>query len=184
MIHHIRDGRAAAWVGVTLLLAGCSLSPDAELKTWMAEQRNVVKPRIEPISEPMQFVPQAFTSESEISPFSAEKLANLLREQMARGANAALLAPELSRRKEPLEASPLDAIQMVGLLDKHGQKVALVRAENLLYQVKAGNYLGQNYGRITRIADTEITIREIVQDAAGEWVERLTTLQLQEGSSK
>lgn len=184
MMHHMRTGRVVALLGLSMVIAGCSLAPEEELKEWMAEQRNVVKPRIEPIAEPVQFVPQAYNSESEISPFSVEKLANLLRDQMSRGTNAALLAPEMNRRKEPLEAIPLDAIQMVGRLDKPGQRVALVRAENLLYQVKAGNYLGQNYGRITRISDMEITVREIVQDAAGEWVERLTTLQLQEGSSK
>lgn len=184
MMHHMRAERAAVLVVLALVVSGCTFSPEEEVKEWMTQQRNTVKPKIEPISEPIQFVPQAYTSEAEISPFSVEKLANLLRDQMSRGTNAALLAPEMNRRKEPLEAIPLDAIQMVGRLDKSGQRVALVRAEDLLYQVKAGNYLGQNYGRITRISDMEITVREIVQDAAGEWVERLTTLQLQEGSSK
>jgi type IV pilus assembly protein PilP len=50
----------------------------------------------------------------------------------------------------------------------------------LLYQVKVGDHLGQNYGRITKIDETEIAMREIVQDAAGEWIERPATLQLQE----
>jgi type IV pilus assembly protein PilP len=97
-------------------------------------------------------------------------------------ANAALIAPELNRRKEPLEAMPLDTVAMVGSLVKLGQPVALVRVENLLYQVRIGNYLGQNYGRITKISETELALREIVQDAAGEWTERMATLQLQEGS--
>jgi type IV pilus assembly protein PilP len=52
--------------------------------------------------------------------------------------------------------------------------------DNLLYQVKVGDYLGQNYGRITRIGETEVTLREIVQDAAGEWTERAAALQLQD----
>ena len=69
---------------------------------------------------------------------------------------------------------------MVGSVDRKGQRHALLRVENLLYQVKAGEYLGQNYGRITKISETDIALREIVQDAAGEWVERTTTLQLQE----
>ena len=96
--------------------------------------------------------------------------------------NAALIAPERSRRKEPLEAMPLDAVAMVGSLIKVGQPVALVRVDNLLYQVRVGNYLGQNYGRITKISETEVGLREIVQDAAGEWIERTATLQLQERS--
>ena len=93
-----------------------------------------------------------------------------------------LLAPELNRRKEPLEAFPLDAMSMVGSLLKQGQPVALVKVDALLYQVRPGNYLGQNYGRITKVAETEVVLRELVQDAAGEWVERTATLQLQEKS--
>ena len=92
------------------------------------------------------------------------------------------MAPELARRKEPLESYPLDAVTMVGSLVKQGQPVALVRVDNLLYQVRPGNYLGQNYGKITKVGETEVALREIVQDAAGEWIERPATLQLQERS--
>jgi len=49
-----------------------------------------------------------------------------------------------------------------------------------LYQVKVGDYIGQNYGKITKISETDISFREIVQDAAGEWIERTSSLQLQE----
>jgi len=88
----------------------------------------------------------------------------------------------MNRRKEPLEAFPLDAMMMVGTLVKQGQPVALVKVDNLLYQVRPGNYLGQNYGKITKITETEVSLREIVQDAAGEWTERQGSLQLQEKS--
>jgi type IV pilus assembly protein PilP len=89
-------------------------------------------------------------------------------------------AAEFNRRKEPLEAYPLDAMSMVGSVTKSGVPFALLKVDNLLYQVKAGDHLGQNYGRITRITETEVTLREIVQDATGEWTERPGTLQLQE----
>jgi type IV pilus assembly protein PilP len=69
---------------------------------------------------------------------------------------------------------------MVGSVNKLGQPFALLRVDNLLYQVKVGDYVGQNYGRIMKIAETEIVVREIVQDAAGEWIERPASLQLQE----
>ena len=86
--------------------------------------------------------------------------------------------------REPLEGYPLDTMTMVGSLDRKGKLVALVKVAGLLYQVQPGNYLGQNYGRVTRISETEIVLREIVQDAAGEWTERPATLQLVEGTSK
>ena len=71
---------------------------------------------------------------------------------------------------------------LVGSILKEGRPVALVMVDKLLYQVQVGSYLGQNYGRVMKIAETEVTLREIVQDAAGEWIERATTLQLQEKS--
>jgi type IV pilus assembly protein PilP len=99
--------------------------------------------------------------------------------QEARQPNS-LLAAEINRRKEPLEAYPLDGMTMVGSVTKQGQPYALLRVDALLYQVKVGDHIGQNYGQITRISETEITLQETVQDAAGEWIERPATLQLQE----
>ena len=62
--------------------------------------------------------------------------------------------------------------------------MALIKVDNLLYQVRPGQYLGQNYGRVTKISETEVVLREIVQDAVGEWTERPAALQLQEEASK
>lgn len=170
-------------VVVCLVLTACSSSGQEELQQWMTEQRNLTRPKVEPLPEPTKFSPQAYTQEGAVEPFSPQKLTQALNRDSNRAtANAGLIAPELSRRKEPLEAMPLDAVAMVGSLIKQGQPVALVRVDNLLYQVRVGNYLGQNYGRITKISETEVALREIVQDAAGEWLERTATLQLQEGS--
>ncbi len=172
-----------AFLSLLLGLSACSSSGDDELQQWMTAQRNLSKPRVDRLPEPAKFFPQAYTEEGSIEPFSSQKLAQALKRDSNQAvSNAALIAPELARRKEPLEASPLDSVAMVGSLIKAGQPVALVRVENLLYQVRVGNYLGQNYGRITKVSETGVTLREIVQDAAGEWIERQATLQLQEGS--
>jgi type IV pilus assembly protein PilP len=115
-----------------------------------------------------------------VDPFSAQKLSVAIKQE-ARQPNS-LLASELNRRKEPLEAYPLDSMSMVGSVAQGPQPFALLRVDNLLYQVKVGDYLGQNYGRVVRIAETDVTIREIVQDAAGEWIERQANLLLQESA--
>ena len=165
-----------------LLLASCRSSDEEQLQQWMTEPRNQIRSKVERVPEPTQFTPQAYTQEGAIEPFSNQKLAQALkRDSNQSTANAALIAPELARRKEPLESSPLDSVTMVGSLIKVGQPVALVRVDNLLYQVRVGNYLGQNYGKITKVSETGISLREIVQDAAGEWIERSATLQLLEG---
>ncbi|MEO8118372.1 MAG: pilus assembly protein PilP [Rhodoferax sp.] len=168
---------------MVLTIGGCGSSDEDELHQWMAEQKSLTKPRVTPISEPKQFQPESYAQVTAVEPFSNQKLTQALkRESTQAAANGALIAPELARRKEALESFPLDTMALVGNLVKAGQPVALVKVDNLLYQVRPGNYLGQNYGRVTKIAETEVTLREIVQDAVGEWIERTATLQLQERS--
>jgi type IV pilus assembly protein PilP len=159
------------------LLAGCGAEQE-ELTQWMDQQRREVKPNVTPLTPPKKFSPQAYVALNGVEPFSAQKLTVALKQE-ARQPNS-LLAAEINRRKEPLEAYPLDSMRMVGSVNRAGRPYALLRVDNLLYQVKQGDYLGQNYGKITKISETDVTLREIVQDAAGEWIERASALQLQE----
>ncbi|WP_287877635.1 pilus assembly protein PilP [Acidovorax sp.] len=164
------------------VLCGCGSTEEDELRQWMADQRANTKPRITPLSEPKQFEPQAYTVENGVEPFNQLKLMQALRRDSVQVAsNATLIAPEMARRKEPLEVFPLDAMVMVGSLNKTGTPTALLKVDNLLYQVRVGNYLGQNYGKIIKISETAISLREIVQDATGDWIERAASLELQEG---
>lgn len=163
------------------LLASCGASKEEDIRQWMVEERNKAHPKVPKIPPPKQFKPEAYTNTTTIEPFSNQKLTQALKRDSAQvAANGALVAPELARRKEPLEAFPIDTMVMVGSIVKAGQPVALVKIDNLLYQVKLGNYLGQNYGRVTKISESEVTLREIVQDAVGEWIERVATIALQE----
>ena len=171
------------WLASFLLLSACGSSSEDELRGWMATQKSQTRPKVAPISEPKQFKPESYQIAGSVEPFSREKLTQALKGEASQAtANAALVAPELARRKEALESYPLDALSMVGSLVRGGQPVALVKVDNLLYQVRLGNYLGQNFGRVNKIAETEIILREIVQDAVGEWIERPAKLQLQERS--
>lgn len=173
---------APGGLATLLLLGGCMSSGDEDLRQWMIEQRAATKPKVTPLTEPKRFEPQAYTTESGMDPFNPLKLIQALRrDASSQASNAALIAPEMARRKEALEAYPLDAMTMVGSLNRKGVPTALLKVDNLIYQVRVGNYLGQNYGKVTRISETSIQLREIVQDATGEWIERPTTLELQEG---
>lgn len=168
---------------LAMTLVGCVSSKEDDIREWMVQERNQTKPHVAPINAPKQFIPEPYTNASAMEPFSNLKLTQALKRDSAQAtSNGALVAPELARRKEPMEAFPLDAMSLVGSIIKAGQPVALVKVDNLLYQVKLGNYLGLNFGRVTKISETEVTLREIVQDAVGEWIERIATLQLQERS--
>jgi type IV pilus assembly protein PilP len=162
---------------LAMIMAACSGSQD-ELQQWIDQQRREAKPNVSPLSAPKKFNPQAYIAQNGVEPFSLQKLTVAIKQE-ARQTNS-LLASEINRRKEPLEAYPLDSMSMVGSVTRQSRPYALLRVDNLLYQVKLGDYLGQNYGKITKISETDISLREIVQDAAGEWTERTSSLQLQE----
>jgi len=170
---------AAVLALVLLALAGCG-GENEELRDWMEQQKREVKPNVTPLTPPKKFDPEPYAGGDKVEPFSAQKLSVALKQEARQPSS--LLASELNRRKEPLEAFPLDSMHMVGSVTKEGRQYALLRVDNLLYHVKVGDHIGQNYGRITKITETEIGLREIVQDAAGEWVERNTSLQLQENA--
>ena len=158
-------------------LSGCG-ADEQELDVWMAQQKREVRPNVSPLVAPKRFDPQAYAEATAVEPFSSQKLTVALKQEQ-RQPNS-MLAAEMNRRKEPLEAYPLDQMRMVGSVARDGRPSALLRIDALLYPVKVGDYLGQNYGRVTKINETEITLREVVQDAAGEWIERPAALQLQE----
>lgn len=174
--------RGALPVLLSLILAGCAPSGEEELRLWMADQRASTKPRVTPLTEPKKFIPEPYSQDGAVEPFNPVKLTQALRRDSAQiASNAALIAPEMARRKEPLESFPLDSMAMVGSLNKTGTPTALLKVDNLIYQVKVGGYLGQNYGKIIQITETSIQLREIAQDATGDWIERSASLDLQEG---
>jgi type IV pilus assembly protein PilP len=170
------------WVGVAWVvgLSGCGSSADEELTQWMTDQRNSLTPVTQPVAEPKKFQPQTYSSNDKLEPFSVQKLTMGMRSDASHAImNTSLIAPELARRKEYLETFPLDTMSLVGSLIRDGQKVALVRVDKMLYQVRGGAYLGQNFGKVLSVSEGELVLREIVQDSSGDWIERKVTLLLQ-----
>ena len=96
-----------------------------------------------------------------------------------RQASGGGLQPDLDRPREPLEAYPLESLKYVGVMTRKGTSFAIVLVDGALYQVRAGNYMGQNFGVITQISESELKLKELVQDPAGDWTERESVLMLQ-----
>jgi type IV pilus assembly protein PilP len=177
----IRFGRLLAVSGATLLALGLSGCTDdvSEIQGWMDETRANTPRRTGRIPEPKRFVPFRYEARTDIDPFSNAKLQVALARFSDR--NKGGITPDLNRRREPLEAFPLDAIRLVGHLNRASTgPVALLEADKVIFQVKVGSYLGQHFGKVIRISETEVGLKELVQDAAGDWVERDTSLALQE----
>ncbi|NEX61464.1 pilus assembly protein PilP [Noviherbaspirillum galbum] len=161
-----------------VLLAGCGDSGMHDLQKWTEDERGKTPVTVEKLPEPKKFTPFVYAAKNEVDPFNAMKLSVALARAQANMPGK--LKPDLDRRKEPLEAFPLDSIRMVGTLQKPGLSYALLQIDKSVYQVKVGNYIGQNFGMVTRISESEVEVKEIVRDASGEWVERPAKLELQE----
>lgn len=160
-------------------LAGCSDSDVQEVRTWMKQVDAQTKVQVPPLAEPKTFIPFAYAHKDDLDPFNPNKLlAELAKLAAAGGANG--LKPDTERRKELLETYPLDTIKMVGTIEKKGVIHAVLQVDRAVHQVVVGQHLGQNYGRITSINESTVNLKEIVQDATGDWVERMSKLELQE----
>jgi type IV pilus assembly protein PilP len=162
-----------------LLLAGCGDSDVQEVRTWMKQVDAQTKVQVPPLSEPKTFIPYAYAHKDELDPFNPNKLLAELAKQAAQGGSNGL-KPDTTRRKELLETYPLDTIKMVGTIEKKGVIYAVLQVDRAVHQVVVGQHLGQNFGRITGIDESTVNLKEIVQDATGDWVERLSKLELQE----
>jgi type IV pilus assembly protein PilP len=170
--------RMGALALTALLLAGCSDSDVKEVRDWMTEVNKETKVKVVPLAEPKTFIPFAYTAREEVDPFSQNKLLAELARAAEQSDNK--YRPDMARRKEPLESYPLDTFAMVGVLQKGGVNYALLQLDRAVHQVRVGQHIGQNYGLVTAVTENSINIREVVQDAGGEWVERMSKLELQE----
>ncbi|AXA93754.1 pilus assembly protein PilP [Massilia sp. YMA4] len=166
----------ATWFVSCALLAGCGDSDVQEVRQWMKEVDASTQPAVKPLPEPKTFVPFAYAAQEQPDPFNPNKLLTELAKARPGGGEQ----PDMGRRKEFLEGFPLDTMKMVGTLQKGGVVWGLLQIDRTLYQVRTGQHLGQNFGRITAVTEDAVTIRELVQDAAGEWVERTSKLELQD----
>ncbi len=159
-----------------LALGGCSSELD-ELKAFVRDSDKGLPRRVDPLPAVKPFEPFAYEGFDLPDPFKPRKLT-----PPKEGGGG--IAPDLNRRKEPLEAFPLEQLKMVGTLQQGKDMYALVRADKTLYRVKKGNYMGQNFGLITEVTEQDIKLKEIVQDSAGDWAERQSVLPLLEEAGK
>lgn len=157
----------------SMMLVSCGEGDGDDLDHFMRDAVKDVKPKIKPLPEVKPYLALQYNADGILTdPFRARKAAS----------KSGVLQPNLNRPKEPMETYPLESLKYVGLLSKNKLTYGLIKApDNSVQQVKMGNYVGQNFGKVTQISDAELVLKEIVQDdLSGDWVERTSTLALQE----
>jgi type IV pilus assembly protein PilP len=171
--------RSLIAMAVALALAGCGGEEHGDLKQELASLTKDMRGRVDPLPQVRPYEPVPYTAEGQIDPFRPERI-EVAQSGGGRAAVTSKLAPDPNRPKEPLEAFPLESIQMLGTITQNAEVFALVKAGPNLYRVKKGNYMGQNFGVVTGIDEAAISLKELIQDSGGEWVERSSQLQLVE----
>jgi type IV pilus assembly protein PilP len=163
----------------TALLAGCGGGEFSDLREFVEQSGQGMHGRVDPLPQVVAYEPMTYDAFDLPEPFQPRKI-----EPDKAGAGSGP-APDLNRRKEALEAYPLESLKMVGTLEKARQRWALIKTpDNNLYRVKNGNYMGQNFGVIAMIGDGSVTLKELIQDTNGSWSERTSTLQLLDEEDK
>jgi type IV pilus assembly protein PilP len=157
-----------------LLLVACASEEHGDLRQWMDEASKEVRGRIPPLPKVKPYEPVPYDASNLLDPFKPSKIVS---EQKKSGGGG--LQPDLNRPREPLEAYPLESLKYVGVMTKKNVSYAIIQVDGSLYQVRVNNYMGQNFGVIAKITETEVVLKELTQDSAGDWVERESTLLLQ-----
>lgn len=162
-----------------LLLGACSGEEHSDLREFVKDSDKMPGGRIPPLPEVKPYEPFAYNAYDLTDPFKPRKI------EPPKTAAKGGIQPDFNRQREALEAFALENLAMVGTLQQKGQVFALIRAPDKgLYRVSSGNYLGQNFGRIVGITETDIKLKEIVQDSGGNWEEKDQALMLQEQENK
>ncbi|MDR1646710.1 MAG: pilus assembly protein PilP [Zoogloeaceae bacterium] len=161
------------------LLTACGGGSD-DLQSWMDSVANDQRGKIPPLPKVKVYVPLAYTAAAQIDPFDNTKLEPEVKGGYAQGKGAPNFDAR-EARNNIMERYPLESMTMIGYLDINNQPMAVISFDGMAKQVKLGDWIGMDFGRVVRVTDQEIELEETTQDANGDWVMRSNSLQLQAG---
>lgn len=158
----------------SIAVVACSGGDHDDLRQWMDNAAKDIKGKIPPLPEVKPYEATPYEVANLMDPFKPGKIGA----EQKKGSGGGL-QPDMDRVREPLEAYPLESLKYVGVMTKKKVSYAIIQVDGSLYQVRTGNYMGQNFGVITKVSESATTLKELIQDSAGDWVERESTLLLQ-----
>jgi type IV pilus assembly protein PilP len=169
-------------------LGACGGGDHEELRQWMVDSTKDMRGNIPKLPEVKPYEPVAYEVEGIVDPFKASKIEPESRSRQGQG-TAGGFQPDFEARElrnSLLEKYPVESLQMIGYLNVNRQPIAAIQVDGKVKQVKVGDYVGLDFGMVTKITEHEVVLRELIQDSAGDWSERTSSLYLQgkEGSKK
>jgi len=175
-------------VALCAALGACSGGDHDDLKQWMAESSKDMRGNIPKLPEVKPYQPVPYDVEALVDPFKASKIEPESKNRQGAGQGGAF-QPDFDARElrnSLLEKYPVESLKMIGYLNVNRRPMAVIQVEDKVKQVKVGDYVGLDFGMVTQITDKEVVLRELIQDSAGDWSERTSSLYLQskEGSKK
>jgi type IV pilus assembly protein PilP len=164
----------------SLLLAGCSGDDFSDLQAYVMEVKSRSKGVIEPVPVVKQVEPFVFPAAAHRDPFARAERS----EEAVEPEPLSDVRPDVARPKEDLESYELDTLRMVGTVKLQGSLWGLVKAaDGTIHRVRAGNHMGQNYGRVVQVQPDRIELIEVISDRPGSWQERQAALELAEAGA-
>ena len=169
------------------LFVGCGEGEHADLKQWMAENSKDIRGGIPKLPEVKPYEPVPYGVDGQLDPFKTTKIEPESKYKNAGKGGA--FQPDFEARElrnSLLEKYPLESLKMIGYLNVNRQPIAVIQVQDKVKQVRVGEYMGLDFGMVTKIGETEVQLRELIEDSAGDWSERKSSLYLQskEGGSK
>jgi type IV pilus assembly protein PilP len=169
-------------------LGACSSGDHEDLKHWMAENSKDLRGNLPKLPEVKPYQPVPYDVEGIVDPFKSSKLEPDSKNRQGAGQGGAFQPDFEARdlRNSLLEKYPVESLKMIGYLNINRRPIAVIQVEDKVKQIKVGEYLGLDFGMVTNITDKEVVMRELIQDSAGDWSERTSSLYLQgkEGGRK
>jgi len=175
-------------IALFVFLAACSGEGHEDLKQWMAESTKDLKGVVLKLPEVLPYQAVPYDVEGILDPFKPGKIEPESKNRQG-AANGGAFQPDFDARElrnSLLEKYPIESLRMIGFLNINKKPMAVIQVEDKVKQIKVGDYIGLDFGMVTQISDREVELRELIQDSAGDWSERKSTLYLQsnEGSKK
>lgn len=175
-------------VALCVILGGCSGGDHEELRQWMAENTKDMRGSVPKLPEVLPYQPVPYDVEGMLDPFKPNKIEPESKYKQAAGKGGAFQPDFEARelRNSLLEKYPIESLKMIGYLNVNNRPMAVIQVDDKVKQIKVGDYIGLDFGMVTQISDKEVELRELIQDSAGDWSERKSSLYLQskEGSKK